>query len=284
MNPEHYDIILRMKQFLKLPLMLHQMPTHPNSTYGYTASDMTFLSQQWTKENSAFYFDCIDFLEAVHLKDTKRINHYKNRLKTERKIITAELPLFTDNFQKQESRYWLPLFSELKEIWKDTSLDERKLVIPLSLYFGKTGHFAVSCFNFAPKKDEASVIVLEQHAQKKEKPDYEADVDYTDGIKLHEKLWAGMLHGKKPDFLLGIGTVNTFVNDNPICRRHNVCGVVASELARRLLETNDPMKLAKSGIVITNEEVDKLHERNKKLEAKYGHFPLMVIQKNGGRK
>ena len=123
----------------------------------------------------------------------------------------------------------------------------------------------------------------EQHAQKKGDPNYEADVDYTDGIKLHANVWSNIMHQKDNGFL-GISTVNTFVNDKPICRRHNVCGVVASELAKRLLEADDPMKLAKSGIVITNEEVDKLHERNQKLEAKYGYFPLMVIQKNGGRK
>ena len=188
--------------------------------------------------------------------------------------------IITDEAQKELSVYWLPLFTELKEIWTDSTFKEKRLIVPLQLVFGKMmSHASVACFNFKPKQDTVYVIVLEQHAQKKGEINYEADEDYTDGIKLHAKAFSAMMNQ-----LLKIGTVNTFVNEKPICRRHNVCGVVASEVSRRLLETDDPMALVKSGIAITNEEVDKLHARNQKLEAKHGYFPLMVIQKNGGRK
>ena len=281
---EYQNVIVTNKKFLKDPLTLHNMPVGPDAIYGYSTPDAAFLSQQWAKETGAFYFDVVDFLDAVHLGDTKRINTYKEQLRDKKKIITPKIVLGTNDDQTDLSWYWLPLFTELKEIWKNPLLEERRLVVPLQLQFGKLiSHASVACFNFKPQNDAVDIIILEQHAQKKGTPDYEADFDYTDGLKLHAQAFLSAMH-QKDCGLLGIENVKAVVNANPICRRHNVCGVVASELARRLLETDDPMKLAKSGIVITNEEVDKLHERNQKLEAKYGYFPLMVIQKNGGRK
>ncbi len=280
----YQNLILVLKEYLKAPLTLHQLPIKKDAIYGYCQQDAASLFQHFAKKNNAFYFDIVDFLEAIHLNDQKRINRYKQNLLKYRKIITPELPIATDNEQKELSTYWLPLFTELKDVWKDPSVPERRLVLPLHLMFGNLiQHASVACFNFKPQQDAVDVIVLEQHAQKKGQPDYEADVDYTEGIKHHAGAFSAVMRQTNYN-LLGIKTVNTFVNDKPICRRHNVCGVVASELARRLLEADDPMALAKSGMVITPDEVDKLHARNQKLQAKYGHFPLMVIHKNGGRK
>ncbi|MGN0919926.1 MAG: hypothetical protein ACI4OR_04150 [Alphaproteobacteria bacterium] len=284
LEEEYKNVILIHKKFLKDHLTLHTMPVGPESIYGYATPDAAFLSQQWAKETGAFYFDIIDFFDAVHQKDQKRINNYKTQLRDKKRIITPKIVLGTNEEQTDLSCYWLPLFTELKEVWKNPLLEERRLVVPLQLQFGNLiCHASVACFNFKPSKDEASVILLEQHAQKKEEPGYEKDSDYMDGIKLHAQVFMSALH-QTDCGLLGIKNVKAFINNKPICRRHNVCGVVASELARRLLKADDPISLAKSGIVISNEEVDKLHARNQKLEAKYGYFPLMVIQKKGRSK
>ena len=284
MHEDFYKCFLKWKEYWakNSALNLH-LEDISNPKIGYGTADGNFLSQQWAKQNNAYYFDVLDFLEAMHLKDKAKAISYMEQLSDKSKIITRELPLLTDDDQKILDPYWMDFLTALKGVWTDPSLAERRLVVPIHLMFGKIQHASVACFNFKPKQDAVDVIVLEQHAQKKGEPNYEADVDYTDGIKLHANVWSSIMHQKENGFL-GIGTVNTFVNEKPICRRHNVCGVIASELARRLLEADDPMVLAKSGIMITNEEVDKLHARNQKLEAKYGHFPLMVIQKNGGRK
>ena len=263
-----------MKEFLKYPLELHQEVIKPNATYSYSVPDYAFLAQQWAKENGAYYFDVIDFLEAIHLKDKERIKVIKKQLMDQKKVIASPLPIFSDKTQGHFSRYWLDLFRELKSVWKNPLLDERRLVIPLHLVFtGMDQHAAAACFDFKPQKDAVDVIVLEQHAQKRGEPAYDAGFDYTKGIYLHAQAWTDVMQLEDYGFL-GIKSVNTFVNDKPICRRRDICGVVASELARRLLKADDPMKLVKSGIVITDKEVDTLHARNQKLETKYGHFPM----------
>ena len=284
MNEDEYQkAVLAGKELMESPLSLHNQPVSPGATYGYQVSDNVFLGRQWAKETGAYYFDALDFLDAVHQGDKKRISFYKNELRDKAKIITPVLALYTDKEQANLSTYWVDLFTELKKIWKNPLLAERRLVVPLQLQFGKMlSHAGVACFNFKPVQDAVDVIVLEQHAQKKGSPDYEKDLDYAKGVKLHASVWSAVMRQKDLG-LLGIGTVNTFVNDKPICKRHNVCGVVASELARRLLKTDDPMGLVKSGINITNEEVDKLHIRNQKLEAKFGFFSLSAIYKDGER-
>ena len=277
-DDQYKGIISRVKQFQKGPLELHNEIIKPNATYSYSIPDFTFLSQQWAKENNAYYFDIIDFLEAVHLGDTEKVNAYKKQLRTQEKVITSLLPLFTDKSQEQFDHYWLDLFRELKSTLKNPLLKERRMVVPLHIVFGDmVQHASVACFNFKPQKDAVDLIVLEQHAQKKGEPEYDAGFDYTKGIQLHAKAWTDVMKSENYGFL-GIKSVNTFVNDKPICRRHDTCGVVASEVARQLLSTDDPMKLAKSGIVITDEQVDTLHARNQKLEAKYGYFPIVAVK------
>lgn len=61
-NDQYEGIILRVKQFLKGTLELHNEIIKPNATYSYSIPDFTFLSQQWSKENNTYYFDIIDFL------------------------------------------------------------------------------------------------------------------------------------------------------------------------------------------------------------------------------
>ena len=271
------NAVLTAKQFGNAPLTLHNKPIGENAFYGYDTSDTNFLSKQWAKETGAYYFDLNDFMEAVHLGDTKKIEEYKKQLKDKKKVITSDLVLGTNKEQTGLAyNHWESLFTKLKDIWTDTSLDERRIVIPLSLTFGLGQHAAVACLNFKPKQETAEIIFMEQHAQKKGRPDYNAKIDYTDGLKLHEKWW-GILAQKA----LGMKHVDTFKNDKAISHRRKVCGVVATEVARRLLASDNPMELVKSGIEIADKEVDKLHERNQKLEAKYGYFPLMVVKRKG---
>ena len=118
MDEQNYKgIILASKEFVKAPLTLQNMPIAPDATYGYTMSDTVFLMKQWAKEAKGFYFDAIDFLDAVHLNDTKRIGAYKKVLRNKEKIITGELVAGTNDEQTKLSGYWLPLFTDLKEIW-----------------------------------------------------------------------------------------------------------------------------------------------------------------------
>ena len=261
---EYKKFILPMAKEYKKPLSLHQEDLCSTPPHGYQAADINFLYSLWAKENSAYFFDIIDFLDAVYLRDQKRIEKYKNEIKNKAKIVTSDLILHTNFAQNRATLYWVEFFTMLKDIWKSSKIKERRIVMPISLAFGKIQHCAVACFSFVPSKKSVEIILLEQHAQKKGTPNYEADVDYTKGVQLHAKIWADIMQKN-----IGIEHVNTFVNNQPICRRHNVCGVVASELARQLLITNNPMKLVTSGIVITSEEVTQLHARNQLFEASY---------------
>ena len=275
---QYKGIVLKIKQFLKAPLELDKEVIRPNATYSYSVSDVAFLSQQWANQNNAYYFNLCDFLEAVYLRDTQQVNNFKEQIRTHEKIICPTLPIITDPTQEHLDTYWLDLFRELKSTLKNPLLEERRLVIPLQVVFpDMVSHAAVSCFNFKPQKDAVDVIVLEQHAQKKGKADYDADFDYTKGIQLHAKAWTEVMKLEDHGFL-GIQSVNTFVNDDPICRRHDVCCVVATEVARQLLVAEDPMKLVQSGIKIAEAEVDTLHARNQELEKKYGKIWLKMMK------
>ena len=275
---QYEGIILKVKQFLKCPLELDKEVIKPNATYSYTVSDFAFLSQHWAKENNAYYFNIFDFLEAVYLGDTQKVNDFKKQVREHEKIICPTLPILTDKEQEHLDTYWLDLFRELKSTLKNPLLKERRFVLPLHVAFADMiQHAAVACFNFKPQNDAVDLIVLEQHAKKKGEEGYDASFDYTKGIQLHARAWTEVMNSENNGFL-GIKSVNTFVNDEPICRRHDVCCVVASEVTRQLLASDDPMKLAKSGIKISNAEVDTLHARNQELEAKYGNTWLNVVK------
>ena len=275
----YQNAVVLAKKFGNAPLTLLNKPVGKDASYGYEASDEDFLSRQWAKETGAYYFDLNDFLEAVHLGNTEKIENYKKQLQDKKKIITSSLILFTNKEQTAlGADHWVSLFTELKDIWANPSLDERRIVLPLSLTFGLGQHAAVACLNFKPAQKSVDVIFIEQHAQKKGTPDYNPQIDYTDGLKLHE-YWFGSLCKN----FVGMETVNTFKNDEAISHRRKVCGVIATEVARQLLATADPMKLAKSGIKISDAEVDTLHARNQELEAKYGPLPLEIIHQNGGK-
>ena len=281
MNENAYrDIVLTGKEMAKKPLTLHKQAVGKDSSYGYPIADTNFLSKKWAKEAGAYYFDLTDFLEAVHLGDKQKIENYKEQLRTSNKIITSCLYLETDRKQEglKYGPYYEALFTELKDVWKDSSQSKRNMVIPLILDFNdmnenpKTrmaSHAAVACLNFNPKQDEADVIFLEQHAIKKGLlgPEYDyidtpENYDYTEGLQLHQELWESSL---KND--VGIKQINSFKNNTPICPRTKCCGVVATEVARRLLEADNPMENVKIGIRIDEKEVDSLHMRNQKLES-----------------
>lgn len=205
------NAVLTPKQFGNAPLTLHNKPTGENAFYGYDTSDTNFLSQQWAKETGSYYFDLNDFMEAVHLGNTKKIEQYKKQLKDKKKIITSDLVLGTNKEQTGLAyNHWESLFTKLKDIWTDTSLDERRIVIPLSLTFGLGQHAAVACLNFKPKQETAEIIFMEQHAQKKGEAEYDAGFDYTKGIQLHAKAWTDVMKSENYGFL-GIKSVNTFV-------------------------------------------------------------------------
>ena len=258
---EYEKFILPMKKEYEEPLGLHLEALGSRHPRGYWASDINFLHQQWAKKNGACFFNIINFLESVYLGDDKEIKACRKTLKRANKIVTSDLFLYTNLKQNKASVYWSDFFVKLQDIWKDGTQKEKRIVMPLSLMFGKVQHCAVACFNFKPQQDEVDIVFLEQHAQDKEKVDYDAEVDYAEGVRLHLKIWADIMHR-----ILRISKVNTFTNTKPICRRRNVCGVVASELARRLLKSSNPMKWAKAGIRISYEKVDCLHAPNQKLE------------------
>ena len=282
MNEQAYrDIVFIGKEMAKRPLSLHKQPVGKDSSYGYPVSDTNFLSRKMAKETGAYYFDLTDFLEAVHLGDKKKIENYKKQLRDSKKIITSCLYLETDKKQGnlKYGPYWEAMFTELKDVWKDSSQGERRIVIPLTLDFNdmnegaKTrlaSHAAVACLKFNPKREQADVIFLEQHAIKKGLLGSEYDYienpenyNYTEGLRFHQERWEALLKG-----VVGMKYIHSFKNDRPICQRTKCCGVVATEVARRLLEADDPTETVRAGIKIDKKEVDSLHMQNQKLEKK----------------
>ena len=253
--------VLEAKKRAQNSLTLNSQPAGLDSSYGYSIADTVFLSERQAEDAKAYYFDAYDFLDAVHKGDTQRIENYKKQLRKQTSIVMANLMLGTDKDQKTMTydNYWMPLFTELKDVWTDSSVKNRKVIIPLGLMFkGKAGHAAVACLNFRSQKNAADIIFLEQHAEKKGTPNYDEHFDYTDGLKLYQDFWCEVLQHD-----LGIKEVHTYKNDKPISHRKRCCGVIASEVRRRLLATNDPLASIESVVEeIPADMVDVLHKEN----------------------
>ncbi len=135
---------------------------------------------------------------------------------------------------------------------KDIDVDQQRLVIPLTIISeGKEAHGVALCIDSQKEKNHVDIMILEQHAQRdKGKLDYSEEIDIT-------------LSYLKDFFKTFDIEIDTFQNDKPICRRKGVCGIVSTEVCKRLLEAENPMKKAKLGTIkIKDEQVDEYHHQN----------------------
>lgn len=141
---------------------------------------------------------------------------------------------------------------------KDIDVDQQRLVTPLTIISeGKEAHGVALCIDSQKEKNHVDIMILEQHAQRDKKdPNYSEKLDYSEEIN--------MTLSYLKDFFKPFGVeVDTFQNDKPICRRQGVCGIVSTEVCKRLLEAENPMKKAKLGTIkIKDEQVDEFHHQN----------------------
>lgn len=213
---------------------------------GYSVSDMNLLMKSFAKEKNVDFVNWIDAVEKRQL-----------RLDSNKGKAVSSVVYFYD-----KSLDW---FTMLDFYAKGEIAEEFRLVVPVIVYpgkaSGKESHYLVICFDFKPKLDTVDIILLEQHAMlDKTDENYDEKLDYSEFIDYY--LAALGAYCKKR---LGYTGVQVMRNQRPISRRKRVCGVVASEMARRVLSVKNPASLISSPLVLSDEDIDALHEKNKKI-------------------
>ncbi|MBO7053419.1 MAG: hypothetical protein J6W27_03230 [Alphaproteobacteria bacterium] len=213
---------------------------------GYSPADMNVLFEKWAGEQDAGFWNWIDL--------TKNPEHKPDM--TKNRIITGVV-YFLGN-----SGDWCPL---LNHFAKNKITKEYRLVVPVIIYpgqnSGKESHYCCMSFDFKPETDTVDIVLLEQHAMlDKSEKGYVEKLDYSDVIDFNLNNFIN--YCKR---ILNYTNVNVLKNKKPISRRQRVCGVVASEMARRLLLTENPSNLINSPAVLYDDDIDKLHERNQEI-------------------
>ena len=232
--------------------------TEPNKLYDksidkpYSVSDVNFLAKQYANQHGANYFDLAGLFKYV-LKNmeydfnlaNQAINKYQN-------TITGAIQI------RKNDWYWLQLlmFYNVNKI-----KEKHKLIVPMLLIPGdsRAAHYAVMGFEFNPENRSVNIVILEQHAMNKENiTSYDKNFDYSDMIDL--LLVALKQYCKQ---FLHYENITTIKNEKPISHRKNVCGIVASEIAQRLSESDDWIDFVENPPVLSDEEINKIFERNK---------------------
>ena len=223
---------------------------------GYSESDMDFLAKKYAEQNSAYYFDLLPYLEN---KESDLAGVQKNIQKSNITVTGAVTvrPVGVDGWQ-----WWIKLL----DFWKSDMISEnKKLIIPIKLnpYQPKENHFAVLGFEFDVKNSNVNIFFLEQHAVRSGETDYNENLDYSDMI--NDYIYKAIIPFCK--LRLGYKNVEFYFNNKPISRRKHVCGVVASEIIRQMLKTKDWKKFVNQPPVLTDEQIDALHQKNKNYAA-----------------
>ncbi len=213
---------------------------------GYSPADMNVLFKEWAGEQNTAFWNWIDLIKNPEHKPDM----------TKNRIITGVV-YFLGN-----SGDWCPL---LNYFAKNKITKEYRLVVPVIIYpgqaSGKESHYCCMSFDFKPETDTVDIVLLEQHAMlDKSEKGYVEKLDYSDVIDFNLNNFINYCK-----MILNYTNVNVVKNEKPISRRNRVCGVVASEMARRLLLTEKTLDLIDSPVVLNDNDIDKLHKRNQKI-------------------
>ena len=217
---------------------------------GYIIPDMNFLSQNWASQQSAYYMGLGPLFEAkLFGKQYDGAVAIQKSISENAKIITGAIQMRPTDW------YWLPVldFYNAENLTKKT-----RLVIPFLLNPGgeRENHFIVIGIDFDPQNATADIVLIEQHAMKKDENKLLYYSDMIDGLLLR----AIPMYCQR----LGYKNITVLKNEKPVSRRKRVCGVVASEIARQMLAADSLRTFMENLPSLTDEEIDKLHQRNKK--------------------
>lgn len=127
-----------------------------------------------------------------------------------------------------------------------------KFVAPLTIYSSdKESHGVALCIDADRKNNAMNIMILEQHAKRDK-----GNLDFSKEVN-------AILEHLKDRFSKTGMQINTFQNDKPICREKGVCSIVSLEVCKRLLQSDEPLHIAKVGLLkISAEQVQRLHKEN----------------------
>ena len=248
------------------------------SKNGYSFQATNFLAKNFANEsdNTAF----LDTKALLVMDNNDELNSVmKNALGDNDKVFAGEIYIYPhhttegteDGFDALDA---LLINSLLAPRGSEDEIPSLKFVAPLTIGTSdKEPHGVAFCFDFNAQKNKANIIILEQHAHKKDKNEvnYNPSLDYSQEIEKTLKYFKERLESADV-------ATNTFYNKEPICREKGVCGIVSMEVCNRLLNAENPMELAQSGnIKISKDDVVALHNQNVN---KYETEQLKIASKN----
>ena len=225
---------------------------------GYNWNATNFVCSKIAKETPACGF--INTTELLKCQTENDAAAYLIAQSQQPNLIAGEIPINPENNQ------FILLNDFIKVLHfalsNENMLQVERFVANLSISaLQKETHGVALCIDADKANKNLNIIILEQHAKRDSGP-----LDYSHEIDATLKYLQNCFHD------IGF-QINTFQNQEPICRQEHVCGIVSSELCRRLLQAADPMKLAQQmdntrktnpfkNDMIDAHQIQKLHQEN----------------------
>ena len=217
----------------------------PRTGYNFQATN--FICSNTAKQTE----DC-GFIDTSKLLNCKTQNDAINYLmqETEHKNLIAGEIMIDPERQQYALLDDIAFVAAVKMSMADAGI--QRFVAPLSIYSSdKEDHGVALCLDADKTNNILNVMILEQHAKRDG-----GDLDFSKEVNM------ALEHLKEVFSDLGMD-INTYQNNIPICREKGVCSVVSSEVCRRLLQADNPLHIAKVGLIKINaEQVQKLHQEN----------------------
>lgn len=235
------------------PTLTEKIPTKIG--YNYAASNFVMSKIAQRTQDCGF----IDTVKLLTCPTREEALNYMNTQFAHKNLAVGNLDIFPN---AEGGFYFLnqliaPLRNSL--LLSEDIYPLKRCVVDLTLVIPqKEPHGVALCIDADKKNKKLNLIMLEQHAYHKGEKRYIHKLDYGEEIKSILEYYA-----TKGCFNTIGYEVQTFQNEKPICRKRRVCGIVSSEMCRRLLKAKDPMELAKSGrIKLSAIQVLGIHQKN----------------------
>ncbi len=216
-------------------------------TTGYNLQATSHICRNFAKQTE----DC-GFLDTSAMLNSKTQNEalmYVLQESDHKNLISGEIMI---NPEQNQFVLLDDVSVILSAVMGDKNDVLQKFVAPLTIYSSdKESHGVALCIEADRKNNAMNIMILEQHAKRDG-----GNLDFSKEVN------ATLEHLKNKFSETGM-QITTFQNDKPICREKGVCSVVSLEVCRRLLQSDNPLHIAKVGLIKINaEQVQKLHQEN----------------------
>ncbi len=227
-----------------------KLADNPPPTSGYKIGDASLLSQFHAQQNQAGFFET--FTSGNNDLDD-RIDNFLPIAVQHKNIITGDI-IITPEIGDNGYTMFVELVRLFAFIQQDSDIPFEKIVIPLCLSYPsdhRRTHSLSLCVYTDQSTRATDIVLIEQH-MKQDGGFLDFSQPMNDVFNILRQLYADS------------SQIRTFINQESICPIGNVCGIVSSEICRRLLQSENPLNFArnKENLKISAQEIPLLHQQN----------------------